>query len=156
MKWKASQSIAQNAHAALPKIVEKYFKAGRKAADGKRSPKELHRFRLKTKRFRYTLELFRPVYGGSLERRMHSLHGLQNALGKLSDYETVRQTLHGDKAIQARIERAAKKKLKEFHQLWAEFDADGQLDRWMNYLARAQARTRAAPARGSRRTSMLK
>ena len=56
MKWKPSRSVIENARSVLPKLVEKYFKAGRRAADGKRSPDELHQFRIKTKRFRYTLE----------------------------------------------------------------------------------------------------
>src|ERR1700682_1410987 len=88
MKWKPSRSVIENASSVLPKLVEKYFKSGRTAADGKRSPKELHRFRFRTKQFRYSLELFRPVYGPSLDRRLNSLRGLQAALGKLSDYHS--------------------------------------------------------------------
>ena len=134
MKLKSSQTAAENARVVLGKLLENYFEAGRKAADGKRSPKELHAFRLATKQFRYSLELFRPVYGPSLERRLKTLHEIQTILGKLSDYHSVRTLLAGDQALEAKLDRATKKQLKEFHEQWAAFDSAGQLKRWRAYL----------------------
>jgi len=134
MKWKSSRNASAQAHNLLPKMAEKYFRAGRKATDGKRSPKDLHRFRIATKRFRYTLELFRPVYGPSLERQMRPLRELQSMLGKLSDYHSILALLEGDKALEAKINQASTKKLKEFHRHWKQFDSDGQLTRWQTYL----------------------
>jgi CHAD domain-containing protein len=136
MKLKSSRTAAENAKVLLPKLAEKYFKSGRTAAEGKRSAKELHGFRFRTKQFRYSLELFRPVYGPSLDRRLSSLRGLQSVLGKLSDYHSVRTMLAGDKAMEAKIERAMKKTLKEFRKQWASFDSEGQLKRWKTYLSR--------------------
>src|SRR5580692_6953009 len=63
MKLHRSKSASENARSILPKMARRYFEAGRKAIEGKRPPGELHAFRLKTKRFRYTLELFSPLYG---------------------------------------------------------------------------------------------
>jgi len=141
MKWKPSLSADANARELLPKLAENYFAAGRKAAD-KHSPKALHRFRIATKQFRYALELFVPVYGASLKRRLKALHGLQNALGKISDYQSVLELLDGDRATVAKIEHAMKRKTKDFHREWKEFDSDGQLKDWKDYLGRAPARPR--------------
>lgn len=136
MRLKSSRTAAQNAKKALPKLVEKYFEAGRKAADGKRSPKQLHGFRLRTKQFRYSLELFRPVYGVRLERHLDTLHDLQGVLGRLSDLHSVLALIDGDKDLEAKIQRATRKKLKEFREQWAAFDTPGQLKRWKTFLSR--------------------
>lgn len=136
MKLKSSLTAAENARVLLPKLFEKYVQAGRKAASEKRSPKEMHRFRLTTKQFRYTLELFRPVYSASLDRRLSTLHDLQDVLGKLSDYQSVRTLLAGDRALEAKIDRAATKTLKEFRELWAAFGSPAQIKRWRTYLAK--------------------
>jgi CHAD domain-containing protein len=138
MKLKTTRNAAENARALLPKLLEKYFKAGRKAAKGRPSPKKLHGFRLATKQFRYSLELFRPLYGPSIERKLSALSGLQGVLGKLSDYHSVRTLLKGDKALEAELDRSTEKKLKEFREQWAAFDTEGQLGRWKAYLARGK------------------
>ena len=85
MKWKLSHNAIENAGAKLPKLAEKYFRAGRRVADKKNTPEQLHRFRIQTKRFRYSLELFGPIYGPTLDRHIASLRGIQDALGKVSD-----------------------------------------------------------------------
>ena len=138
MKLKTTRNAAENARVILPKLLEKYFKTGRKAAEGETSPKKLHGFRLATKKFRYSLELFRPLYGPSLERKLSALSGLQGVLGKLSDYHSMRTLLKGDKALEEELDRAAEKKLKEFRAQWAAFDTEGQLKRWKAYLARGK------------------
>jgi CHAD domain-containing protein len=138
MKLKPTRNAAENARELLPKLLEKYFKAGRKAAKGEHSQKKLHGFRLATKQFRYSLELFRPLYGPRLERKLSSLSKLQSVLGKLSDYHSVRTLLAGDKALEAKLDRATKKRLKEFREQWAAFDTEGQLKRWKSYLARGE------------------
>lgn len=142
MKWKPSLSASANARKMLPKLAENYFIAGRKAA-GKHSPKALHRFRICTKRFRYALELFGPVYDTSLKRRLKNLHKLQDALGKISDYQSILELLDGDRATVTKIEDAMKRKTKDFKREWKEFDSNGQLKDWKDYLGRAAARPRA-------------
>ena len=135
MKWTRTRNAIAGARRALPKLVEKYFKAGRKAADGKRSPEELHDFRIKTKRLRYTLELFCPLYGAQLEHELDPIRDLQSVLGKLHDYRIIATLLADDPVVQAKLQRLTKKKLKDFHEQWAEFDSDGQLNRWKQLLA---------------------
>ena len=135
MKWKPLHSVIENANTVLPKLVEKYFKAGRKAADGKRSPKELHEFRIETKGFRYTLELVCPVYGTRLENELEPVRKIQSVLGKLHDYYIIAEMVEDDRGLQTKLQRRTKKKLKEFHEQWAEFDSKGELRRWKTLLA---------------------
>ena len=160
MKWKTSESIAENVRRVLPKLAENYFEAGRKATDGKRSPKALHRFRVATKRFRYAMELFQPLYGSSLNRRLKAVHELQDVLGKISDHQTILDLLADDKEISAKMQRALKRKTKDFRNCWQTFDSDGELKHWKAYLARgprsAPARARGAAAGSRQNDPMLK
>ena len=151
MKWKPSQSAAANARRALPRLAEKYFRAGRKAAAGKVSPKALHQFRIATKKFRYALELFRPVYGASLERRLKSLRELQDVLGKINDHHTVLEMLAKDKELEAKLERSIKRNSKHFRKIWNAFDAEGEFQQWKNYLNREQSRPLASARPRQRR-----
>jgi CHAD domain-containing protein len=154
MKLKPSESAAENARVVLPKMARKYFEAGRKAIQGKQPPQQLHRFRLETKRFRYTLELFQPLYGPNLERYLRALRELQGALGKVSDYQAIERVLSNDAEIKKEIEHALKGKLKDLRQSWRAFDSDGQLKRWRTYLAgdHSKPRTRRPPGTAGRKT----
>jgi CHAD domain-containing protein len=140
MKWKPSGTASASARAALPKMAQKYFELGRKAANGKRSPGQLHKFRIATKKFRYTLELFKPVYGARLERHIDALRELQSILGKLNDHHTLKPLLKGDKALKAKLNDAMEKHLSKFHEQWKTFDADGELKRWKEYLEATEPR----------------
>ncbi len=146
MKLDPSRSAADNARVLLPKMARRYFDAGRKAIQGKRPPHELHAFRLKTKRFRYTLELFRPMYGPNLDRYLRALQELQTALGKVSDYEAIQNVLGSDRELKGRIENAIDGKLKDLRQTWRAFDSPGQLKRWRTYLAGDHSRPHPRPA----------
>jgi CHAD domain-containing protein len=156
MKLKPSQSAAENARVVLPKMARKYFEAGREAIEGKRPPDELHGFRLKTKRFRYTLELFRPLYGPTLDRHLKALRELQGTLGKVSDYQAIQRVLSTDRELRKIIEHSLKAKVKDLRRSWRAFDAHGQLKRWRTYLAgrhskpRSRGLTRAAAKKKAR------
>ncbi|MDQ6706700.1 MAG: CHAD domain-containing protein, partial [Acidobacteriota bacterium] len=155
--WNAAETAAVNARLVLPALAEKYFEAGRKLLLKESSHRALHRFRLKTKQFRYTLELFRDVYGASLERRLESLRPIQSALGDLNDCAAAIELLkdklgnnRNDAAwthVKAFLEKRAAKKTAEFERLWRNtFDAPGQSKAWVDLLARPQpTRKRSKP-----------
>jgi CHAD domain-containing protein len=155
MKLKPSQSAAENARVALPKMARRYFEAGRKAIAGKRPAEELHGFRLKTKRFRYTLELFRPLYGPNLDRYLKALRELQGALGKVSDYQAIQRVLAGDPELEKEIQQALNARLKDLRQSWRTFDSDDQLKRWRTYLSGDHSKpgTRRPPGVAARRAA---
>jgi|HubBroStandDraft_1064217.scaffolds.fasta_scaffold110715_2 CHAD domain-containing protein len=153
MKWRPTHSASVNARAVLPSLAEKYFEAGRKAADHKRSPRSLHRFRIETKRFRYSLEVFQPIYGPTLDRYLKALHGIQDALGKVSDCQTVIEMLKGDRAMEQKLERSLKKSSRDFRREWRQFDSEGQLEKWKGYLGRGPARSSARRAARPKRAA---
>jgi CHAD domain-containing protein len=144
MKLKPGHSVAANAREVLPKLARQYFEAGRDAVSKKRPPEELHGFRLETKRFRYTLELFRPVYGPQLDRYLKALHELQGALGKVSDYQAIQRVVHGDHALQHHLNHTLKRKVKDLRHEWRTFDSEGELKRWRTYLAGEHSKPRTA------------
>jgi len=150
MNWKSSGSAIENARSVLAKMLAKYLKNGRKAADGQRSPEELHDFRIETKRFRYTAELFHRIYGAALERELEPVKELQSVLGKLHDFHVIAERLKRDKALQGGLERLTKKKLKEFHQQWEAFDSKGRLEQWERLLTGRPAKSGAV--RSKRKT----
>ena len=143
MKLDPSQTAAENARILLPKMARRYFEAGRKAIHQKTPARKLHAFRLETKRFRYTIELFRSLYGPTLERYLNQLRELQGALGKVSDYQAIQRVLAGDPQLKSEIEHALQGKLKGLRQTWRAFDSDGQLKRWQTYLGREPSSLRA-------------
>jgi CHAD domain-containing protein len=158
MKWKSSQSAGDNAKAKLPALVRDYFQAGRKAIKAGKTAKQLHRFRVQTKQFRYALELFRPIYGPALDRHIKSLRGIQDALGQVSDYQAIRVMIADDKKLADRVQKAQEKKIKKFREEWKRFDSGGELKRWRAYLTRAQSpsgrakRARKTPTRAASTT----
>lgn len=114
LRWQAARSPAENARAVLPALAEQYLQAARKRGAGRPSAKALHKFRLETKRFRYTLELFRPCYGPGLERRLETLVRLQQDLGQINDCAAARRLLLEGKipaAWHAQIEKFLKKRV---------------------------------------------
>ncbi len=90
MKLRDDISTAETAAQLLPAQVARFFKTGRKAfASG--SIDDLHRFRIAAKQFRYSLEVFAPVYGAKLNVRLASLKELQDLMGKFNDLATARE-----------------------------------------------------------------
>ena len=131
MKWKPQLSASVNAHAALPRLAEEYFEAGRKAASHRKPPRELHRFRVKTKHFRYTLEMFRPLYGRRLDPQIRRLQEIQRILGKMSDLHSISGLIEGNPDLARKLEHAAQARAKEFRTYWKHtFDAPHQLRAW--------------------------
>ncbi len=136
--WNASKSASENASLKLPKVGRAYFEAGRKLFEETPSAPALHGFRLDTKRFRYTLELFRPCYGPGLDRRLGLLRGVQDHLGEISDCAATAELLGpSQKRIAAFLERRRAAKTRALREYWQRtFDAAGQERWWLDYLAR--------------------
>ena len=144
--WDETAGVAENARAQLPPVAAAYFRAGRKLTEG--SPSQgLHAFRLKTKRLRYTLELFRTCYGPSLEQRLEALRGVQTLLGLINDCAAALRIAAKSGApnspqyrkLERFLQARSAKLIAEFCTHWREkFDAPGQEDWWVGYLGRAR------------------
>jgi CHAD domain-containing protein len=144
IKWRDG-SAAENASAELPKLARAYFAEVRKKLAANPEPAELHALRLASKRFRYTLELFRPCYAAGLEQRIKALKQLQDLLGDCNDAVASRPRIEAalgtDRAEKARMRKwlaaMAERKAAEFRKHWTEeFDAPGREQWWTSYLER--------------------
>ncbi|MBI3693877.1 MAG: CHAD domain-containing protein [Acidobacteria bacterium] len=96
--WARARTGAAIASPDLAGLLTDYMEAGADLLDGQPSAKALHKFRLATKRVRYTLELFRPCCGPGLEQRLQVLRRIQQYLGEINDYATTRGLVPGKKA----------------------------------------------------------
>jgi len=146
-RWSERKDAVENAKAVLPKLVKEYLAMGRKAANGKGSEEDLHQFRLATKRFRYTLEIFAPLYGPGLERWLKRLRAVQDALGEVQDCHAVgsMSALKKHRPMQEWLKRQSEKKTVAFQRLWArEFGGLSTERNWLAYLQRyAREKTRS-------------
>ncbi len=55
--------------------------------------RELHKTRFAAKHLRYTLEIFRPLYGAGFDEFIKASHHIQNLLGRLHDFDVWIETL---------------------------------------------------------------
>lgn len=152
--WDPHKRPAENASSVLPQLAAEFFASGRKAAK-ETSYEALHKFRLTVKRFRYTLEAFRPLYGPGLEQRIEKLRTIQQLLGHLNDCATTRRLLErsadaGTEEVQQVVEfidsRSASAARKVTRHWIEDFDANGEESIWKRYLAR-QANRKASRAK---------
>jgi CHAD domain-containing protein len=158
VRWDSALDAAANAKVVLPAMAADLFAAGREAAEPSSKVRRLHDFRLLTKRFRYTLEIFCPLYGPAMDDRLDRLRKLQQYLGKVSDCDATAKLLKAMagkgkkkgqlKMVLAYIRGEERIRAANFQRYWVEvFDAPGQEERWVRYLrdyAGRASRTRVA------------
>jgi CHAD domain-containing protein len=122
----------------LPQMAKEYFSGGKDAARGKASAEELHRFRIASKNLRYTLDLFAPLYGTSINGLLQQLKGVQTLLGEINDCATVGRMVaqHQDgSGILSALKKRQRRKAEQFRQHWtAEFSGAAQVRRWTDDL----------------------
>jgi len=145
IRWDVSKTVAENASEKLPELARGFFQAGRDLAAKEASFEALHHFRLLTKRFRYTLELFRPCYGPGLEHRIESLQTVQQDLGDINDCATTQElVLKRDDLEPAQrdwlvgnLKMLAAARIVKFRGHWQEEFGQSTRERWWtNYLTR--------------------
>lgn len=153
--WDGAATAEHNARGHLPEMLAEYFAAGRELAARDPSAGELHAFRLATKRVRYTLEMFRPVYGRGVEPYIESLRKVQTLLGDVNDCAATRArldaVLDAGSEERSRVDRFLDERqaalTNDFLKFWREeFDAGGNEARWRAYLRGTAAKTKTAPA----------
>jgi CHAD domain-containing protein len=145
MEWDEAASTPANARERLPAIAQSYFDQGRKLLDPSSSTSAMHRFRLETKAFRYTLELFRPCFGPALDRYLSGLREIQDCLGALNDCAATSDLIAeklpkhnpGRLKIEAFLAQRGRRESAKFRRYWrTTFDSPGQEQRWLRYLSR--------------------
>jgi triphosphatase len=140
--------IARTAQRILPRMAQEFFERGNEAAGTKISPRGLHQFRIATKRFRYTLELFTAVYGPPLESSLESIRRTQELLGDINDCDTVRNLLSQFKEVDrltSWLKKRQRRRIEEFQQYWTDTLAgDGERRSWRALLSRPAGGARPA------------
>src|SRR3954452_22135606 len=119
--WKGKQSVRTNLRARMPRLVDDYFSAGETALALGTSWEEMHRFRLLTKRFRYTLEIFRHAYGPGIEQRIELLKQVQTLLSEMNDCVVTSGMLAempGMDDVREQLSRKAEQKKDRLQSLW--------------------------------------
>jgi CHAD domain-containing protein len=160
VKWEAAleAALARNQDAfgeaaiqemsgrAMARMMKEFLEHGHEAASPRASAEDLHRFRIVAKKFRYTLELFRPLYGSSLNRGVVRIKRVQTLLGDINDCVTVANLVaqcHGGHRLAGRLRKRQRKKTEEFRQYWSEQFQDGnQLPSWIDHFGRRDAQLR--------------
>ena len=125
------------------KLVRRYFRRGGKLLQRQAGPEELHRFRIKTKRFRYVIELYShrgPVVHGALRE----LRAIQGLLGNMQDQSMIiayferrlmdvrtpkRQTEYMRVLHRARMRQTHFRE--SFFRRWARLENTGVEKRWL-------------------------
>ncbi|MEZ5401756.1 MAG: CHAD domain-containing protein [Bryobacteraceae bacterium] len=137
MTWDLSQSPTANAARVLPGLARQYLRAGRIAAEPGASWEQMHDFRLVSKRFRYSLEIFRELYDSGIDDRIAALRRVQSVLGDGNDCETTLSLagVAGHAGFEAWLRHRQHRLEQEFQRVWREeFDGKGD-DHWAGYLA---------------------
>jgi len=143
MKWDDTKSVEESARERLPLLFAKFYAAGREVIEHEDAA-TLHQFRLRGKRVRYTLELFRPVYGPGLDQLLKGLRRAQTSLGEINDCATAHD-LVGDPQFHDWIAARQAALRDAFRKYWLdEFDAPGREQHWVRYL-RTYARRKQNP-----------
>jgi len=130
----------ENARRLLPPMMEDLFCAGQEAARPDSSQEKMHRFRLKTKRVRYTLELFEPVYGNKTKKIMESLKGLQEKLGAINDCATTIEMVRRERGAAAAVRRLAGQRAAGFRKYWKQRFGPRERVRWKAVLGAAEGK----------------
>ncbi len=138
----------------MPRIAGKQYNRGQcAAADDKTTHHELHQFRIATKKFRYTLDLFAPVFGDSVDDLVRELKDIQTLLGDINDYVTVRSMVRSmvrqsarrvsprsdpdqksAREISAAIREVQRAKTREFRAHWSTAFTHAKVLQWREIL----------------------
>ena len=107
----------------LPKMARDFLQVGAHAAATKASAESLHQFRIASKKFRYSLELFEPLYGAPVKRMIEEIKHAQNILGDFNDCVSAIEIVqpHKDGQAVARwLKKRQSRKMDEFRRWWPE------------------------------------
>jgi CHAD domain-containing protein len=124
------------ARSILAQLAQRFFAAGNEAA-AHGSGKKLHAFRIQAKKFRYSVELFVPVYGAVSQTYLGEVKSIQSILGRVNDYRTVLSMAveagSGTK-LQAALKRSEHRKIGEFREIWTKRFSHTTTTEWIQTL----------------------
>jgi len=117
-----AKPVMDSARNAIRRIAEKQLRRGKRALREDAPPKKLHRLRIATKEFRYTVDLFAPVLGDSAAKLVDELKELQTLLGDINDLASARrlvETADDSGDIARQLKKKQRKKIRKFRKAWS-------------------------------------
>ncbi|MBI3665341.1 MAG: CHAD domain-containing protein [Acidobacteria bacterium] len=141
MRLYPNKSARENAARMLPRLAQELLDAGDRAIARGYAAKRLHPLRILSKRFRYSLEFFRPCFGPAMDSYLTQVKDLQQSLGELNDcYSSTafyqRLSLNQDKSLPAVLQHREEQLLEKFRAQWRQgFQHDPWRQRLLRYLA---------------------
>jgi CHAD domain-containing protein len=145
------QTVPEKAKEWLPPLLNDFFERSKPAVTLGAKPRTIHKFRLQAKRFRYSLELFLPVYGVNGERGLKTLRGLLRRLGWINDCAATRRLLD-DGACDAECREVLEKlgelqaeRTAAFHNYWKLHFGPRREKWWITWLSRPINRRGSPP-----------
>jgi len=131
----------------LPDLAREFFDCGRQAMQAEGSVDALHQFRIAAKKFRYTLELFTPLYGPALRvwlERVESVHVLAGGIDDCSSARKLLAEAHIG-SVNAELGKKQRKHIEEFRRQWTEgFASPDGARHWIHYLQHFTAKPQTA------------
>jgi CHAD domain-containing protein len=134
--WKLGDSPQDNLRRILPGLAKEFFEAGALAAVTGASLPTLHQFRLSSKRFRYTLEIFERFYGTEMSCAAKAMKGVQDRLGAINDCAVTLGLLAGDRRAAAAVRKRLEPSIVEFREYWETQFSPAKLAWWKRMLSR--------------------
>jgi CHAD domain-containing protein len=123
----------------LPALAEDFFLTGDAAAAPHSNYQTLHRFRLRAKRFRYTLELFERFYGSEMATGAKALKGIQDRLGAINDCVATIDLLPEDPSAVAAIQQRLDQRTGAFQNYWRSHFPPHKRAWWRQWLSHPRA-----------------
>lgn len=134
LHWELEGSVAANARKALPPIHANFLDLGAAAFSAPGDYETLHQFRLSVKRFRYTLEIFRELYGPGIEPRLLELRQLQDRLGAINDCCTALELIGKRTVARRLVRKELVRRERVFRDSWPGNFGSGQAEVWVRWL----------------------
>jgi CHAD domain-containing protein len=125
------ESIEEVSRRLLARGMKDFLEQGKEACSADASPEKLHNFRLGAKKFRYTLELFQPLYGPSLDSIVASMKSVSALLGDINDCVTataLAAKYDGSERLVDRLKKRQDKTAEEFREYWKGLKLGRSLD----------------------------
>lgn len=152
------ESVLANFRQVLPRRVHRYFSRGRRLVKHRAPDERLHRFRIRTKRLRYTLELYAEHFPTVLQSSLKYFQHIQEQLGKLQDQRMLGAWLAqhksespaGKSAVETVLRTVAGKRKelrKAFFRGWKHLEKSSLEDHLVERIKRAAGRRVPSEAR---------
>ncbi len=142
--WNKDENPEENLRRMLPALADECFREGATVAVPGAALTDLHRFRLSSKRFRYTLELFEGFYGTEISRGATVLKDVQDRLGAINDCAVTMQLLRADRAAVSAVGKLLGPRIVEFQEYWEAEFRPSKLIWWKRWLSHPRRTATAA------------